>query len=84
MAETLIATTTVDAPAAAVFRVLADPTTHRHIDGTGWVRDSRDPQPLTRVGQVFRMDMYHEQHPDKDYQMANRANLAGTGVSATT
>jgi hypothetical protein len=72
MTETLIVTTTVDAPAAAVFGVLADPSTHKDIDGTGWVRDSLDGRPLTAVGQVFRVAMYHDGHPDKHYEMANQ------------
>lgn len=72
MSETLIVTTTVDAPAAAVFGVLADPSTHRDVDGTGWVREPLDPQPLKSTGQVFRMAMYHDLHPDKHYEMANR------------
>jgi hypothetical protein len=40
--ETMIATITIPAPAEAVFRVLADPTAHAAIDGTGWVTESVD------------------------------------------
>ena len=42
MTETLIVTSTVEAPAGAVFAVLADPTTHKDIDGTGWLREALD------------------------------------------
>ena len=66
------ATTTVNAPAQTVFDVLADPSTHAAIDGTGWVRESLDGVRLTETGQVFRMAMYHDNHPDKDYEMANK------------
>jgi uncharacterized protein YndB with AHSA1/START domain len=69
------ATTTVNAPAEAVFDVLADPSTHAAIDGTGWVRESLDGKRLTETGQVFRMAMYHDNHPDKDYEMANRVEV---------
>ena len=69
------ATTTVSAPIEVVFDVLADPTTHEAIDGTGWVRESLDGTPLTDSGQVFRMGMYHENHPDKNYEMANRVEV---------
>ena len=69
--ETLTATLTLDAPAEAVFAVLADPRTHADIDGTGWVRDNLDGQVLTGSGQVFRMGMYHANHPDGHYEMAN-------------
>ncbi|MGC3863467.1 SRPBCC family protein [Micromonospora chersina] len=73
--ENMTATRTVAAPAARVFGVLADPTTHAAIDGTGWVREPVDRAPLTEVGQVFRMDMYHANHPDGDYQMANQVQV---------
>jgi len=73
MTEILIVTTTVDAPPAAVFRVLADPNTHGDIDGTGWVREPLDDgRPLTQVGQIFRIAMYHDDHPTKHYEMANQ------------
>ncbi|SEH50006.1 hypothetical protein SAMN04489835_0579 [Mycolicibacterium rutilum] len=76
MTEKRIHTTaTVDAPIEAVFAVLADPSSHEAIDGTGWVRAPLDPEPLTAVGQIFRMAMYHENHPEKDYEMANRVDV---------
>ncbi len=59
-------------PPATVFEVLADPTTHQAIDGTGWVRESLDDEPLTEAGQIFRIAMYHDNHPDKHYEMANK------------
>ena len=73
--ENVSVSTTVDAPPDAVFAVLADPTTHQAIDGTGWVRQSVDGKPLTEVGQIFRMGMYHDNHPDGEYEMANRVEV---------
>jgi hypothetical protein len=73
--ESVRATTIIAAPAEVIFGVLADPTQHVAIDGTGWVRESLDSQPLTVAGQVFRMAMYHPKHPDGDYQMANRVQV---------
>jgi uncharacterized protein YndB with AHSA1/START domain len=73
--ENVSVTRTVAAPAERVFAVLADPTTHPAIDGTGWVRKATDQEPLTRVGQVFRMDMYHANHPDGEYKMANEVQV---------
>lgn len=70
--ETVSATFTVKAPARTVFEVLADPASHAAIDGTGWVREPLDSQQLTEVGQVFRMAMYHDNHPDGSYEMANK------------
>jgi uncharacterized protein YndB with AHSA1/START domain len=60
-------------PAAQVFAVLADPATHSAIDGTGWIQESVDRTPLTEAGQIFRMDMYHPDHPNGGYQVVNKA-----------
>lgn len=70
--ERISATFTVKAPAETVFDVLADPSTHPAIDGTGWVREPVDAKPLTGTGQTFRVAMYHDGHPNKDYEMTNR------------
>jgi uncharacterized protein YndB with AHSA1/START domain len=73
--ETVSATTIINAPAEAVFAALADPAKHAAIDGTGWVCGPLDSQPLAAAGQVFRMTMYHPNHPDGTYQMANRVQV---------
>jgi uncharacterized protein YndB with AHSA1/START domain len=73
--ETISASCTIRASADAVFAVLADPAQHAAIDGTGWVRDPLDPQPLQATGQIFRMAMYHPNHPNGNYEMANRIQL---------
>jgi uncharacterized protein YndB with AHSA1/START domain len=70
--ENVSATLTLAAPAARVFAVLADPTAHAAIDGTGWVQEAVDRAPLTEAGQIFRMDMHHGNHPNADYQVANK------------
>jgi hypothetical protein len=70
--DSVSATTVVHAAVGAVFAVLADPAKHAAIDGTGWVCESLDTKPLTAAGQIFRMAMYHRNHPDGNYQMANR------------
>jgi uncharacterized protein YndB with AHSA1/START domain len=73
--ETVTATTTIAAPAEAVFAVLADPTTHAAIDGTGWVREAVDSEPLTEAGQTFRMAMYLDRNSLGHYQMMNRVQV---------
>ena len=73
--ETVSATTIINAPPETIFAVLADPAKHAAIDGTGWVREPFDSQPLTAAGQVFRIGMYHPNHPDGNYQMANRVQV---------
>ena len=70
--ETVSATATISASAETVFAVLADPSRHAAIDGTGWVRDSLDDQRLTGSGQIFRVAMYHPNHPAGSYEMANQ------------
>ena len=70
--DSVSATTIINAPAEVIFAVLADPAKHAAIDGTGWVSESLDSTPLTTAGQVFRMAMYHPNHPDGNYQMFNR------------
>jgi hypothetical protein len=66
---------TIKAPAEAIYAVLVDPTKHAAIDGTGWVRDPLDRQLLTASGQTFRMAMYHANHPNGDYEMANQVEV---------
>ncbi|HEY7051723.1 MAG TPA: SRPBCC family protein [Mycobacterium sp.] len=70
--EQISSAKTVNAPVETVFRILADPSTHGAIDGTGWVRESLDDGHLTHAGQLFRMAMYHDNHPDGRYEMENR------------
>lgn len=70
--ETVSAVTTIKAPAETVFAVLADPTSHAAIDGTGWLREALDGEHLIGAGQIFRMSMYHDNHPDGSYEMANK------------
>lgn len=73
--ETVSASLTIKAPAEAIFAVLVDPAKHAAIDGTRWVSDSLDRQPLSVSGQVFRMAMYHARHPNRNYEMANRVQV---------
>lgn len=73
--EYVNATRTLAVPAATVFAVLADPTTHATIDGTGWVQEAVDRAPLAEVGQVFRMDMYHPDAAHGDYRVANKVHV---------
>jgi hypothetical protein len=69
--ESVSATTTISASAETVFAVLADPSRHAAVDSTGRVRDSLDGQRMTGPGQIFRVAMYHENHPDGSYEMCN-------------
>jgi hypothetical protein len=72
--ESRNATIRINAAADVVFDVLADPSTHEAIDGTGWVRQPLGDKRLTGTGQVFRMAMYYDNpdYTDKNYEVANR------------
>ena len=69
------ASTVINASAEAIFAFLTDPAQHAAIDGTGWVCDTVDSKRLTAAGQIFRMSMYHPNHPDGHYQTANRVQV---------
>ena len=73
--ETISVSNTINAPAEAIFAVLVDPANHAAIDGTGWVCDPVDHQSLTASGQIFRMAMYHPNHPNGSYETANRVQV---------
>lgn len=73
--EAISAKTKINAPAEAIFAVLADPAQHAAIDGTGWVREPLSGEQLTAAGQVFRMAMYNENVPGGHYKMANRVQV---------
>jgi uncharacterized protein YndB with AHSA1/START domain len=74
MDEVLSTTMTIKAPAKTIFGILADPATHAAIDGTGWVCEPLDADPLTAADQVFRMAMFREQ-AGGDYVMANKVTV---------
>ncbi len=73
--ESVSASIVIDASEEVVFAILADPARHAAIDGTGWVCEPLDDQPLTSRGQVFRMSMYHPNHPEGHYQVTNQVEV---------
>lgn len=70
MAERRVsATVIVDAPASAIFDILADPAMHPVIDGSGTVRANRSGSGVRlRMGSKFGMDM----KIGLGYRIANR------------
>lgn len=68
-----VASRTVDAAPQQVFALLADPARHHETEPTDWVRGSleEDPAPLTEVGQVFGIEMFHENAHGR-YDVHNR------------
>jgi hypothetical protein len=51
------ATRRITATAHDIFMIVSNPARHPEIDGSGMLQATTDPKPLTRVGQVFGMDM---------------------------
>ncbi len=59
----------IQAPAARIFEVLADPRRHADIDGSDMLRGAVSDDVITAVGDVFSMKMYMEEVGD--YVMMN-------------
>ena len=64
----------VSAAAAVVFDLLANPDRHHEIDASGMVGDDEDAAPITKVGQVFRMNM-SAAGGDEPYQVDNHVTV---------
>ena len=60
-AERYVVTRTIAATPEEVFAVLADPSRHQNTEPGDWVRDAVDTAPITGTGQMFAMNMFHEQ-----------------------
>ncbi len=60
----------IEAPAESIFRILADPSRHPDLDGSGMLRSVVTNRVITGVGDVFIMKMYFERLGD--YEMNNR------------
>jgi hypothetical protein len=52
-----------------IFAVLADPSRHLEIDGSGMLRGAIDAVPISGLGDVFAMKMHHDAFGD--YEMNN-------------
>jgi hypothetical protein len=62
----------VHAAAAVVFDLLATPHRHHEIDASGMVGADDDAPPITKVGQVFRMNMsWRGDGEPEEYQVDN-------------
>jgi len=59
----------IAAPAAVIFRILADPRRHTELDGSGMLRGAVSDGVVSAVGDVFVMAMYYAPHGD--YEMNN-------------
>jgi uncharacterized protein YndB with AHSA1/START domain len=60
----------IEAPAARIFEILANPHTHIEFDGSGMLQGASSGDVISGVGDLFSMKMYFE--PLGDYVMINR------------
>jgi hypothetical protein len=68
--ERYVVTRSIAVEPVDVFAVLADPARHKETEPGDWVRDAIDAEPITRVGQMFAVNMFLEQ-AGGDYVMHN-------------
>lgn len=79
--DVIRATKTIKASAEIIFAVLADPTKHPAIAGgtsaapLARVREPLDREPISAPGQIFGMAMFHPDHPNGDYEIANQVTV---------
>jgi hypothetical protein len=59
----------IEAPAAPIFTILANPQRHVDFDGSGMLRGAVLDRPISRVGDTFIMKMHRL---GDDYLMLNR------------
>lgn len=69
MSEPVSVSRRIEAPAALVFAILADPARHPEIDGSGMLREATDGRPVRGVGDTFGMRMHNDEMGD--YEMLN-------------
>jgi hypothetical protein len=64
---------TINASATEIFDLLANPARHPDFDGSGFLRSTVQPRPVTVVGDTFRMNM-DGPHMGGGYQMDNHVS----------
>ena len=71
MPETLAVSVTKDIPASSdvIFAILADPSRHPEIDGSGMLRSATSSATINGIGETFTMQMHNEEMGD--YEMIN-------------
>lgn len=60
----------INAPATRIFSILSNPALQPEVDGTGMLRSAVDNAVITKVGDVFFIEMTHWDRGD--YVMENR------------
>jgi len=81
----------IDAPASEIFALLADPSRHREIDGSGLLRGPKESSQVLTLGSTFGMSMKMgvpysmvnevvEFEPDRRIAWQTRPSLAPLGL----
>ena len=60
----------INAPATRIFSILSNPAMHPQVDGTGMLRTALEDVVISKVGDVFAMNMFNDEMGD--YVMENR------------
>jgi uncharacterized protein YndB with AHSA1/START domain len=60
----------IPAPAARIFSILTRPAAHPDVDGSGMLRSAREDIVISKVGDVFTINMHNDEMGD--YVMENR------------
>jgi hypothetical protein len=58
----------IEAPAARIFEILANPQRHKDFDGSDMLRGCASTHPITEVGDIFTIQMHRL---GRDYLMIN-------------
>ena len=67
---------TIEAPAQVIFDVLTNPAQHVALDGSGFIRSVEHGDRISRVGQVFTMNM-EGPHMGGEYKTDNHVTGFG-------
>ena len=69
----VVVSRTIEAPADAIFDFLTNPANHVALDGSGFVRSVEHGDRISKVGQVFTMNMQGE-HMGGEYKTDNHVS----------
>lgn len=72
--EQMVSTRTIEAAPDRVFATLTDPDQHQHTEPGDWVRGALDGEPIREVGQIFGIEMFHENAGGR-YDMHNKVTV---------
>jgi hypothetical protein len=72
----------IEAPAEELFALIASPTNHPLIDGSGMVRQPAPPVTVSGAGDVFLMNMHHDRWRDAMTALLVKLELLAKAMGA--